>query len=217
MSRNLFQQYSPINTSKTPIYALCDYELLVNGGISLNEFIKICTSLDVPLIQYRDKINTTPYKKKNLIFLKEHSNISIIINDNIELIQYANGLHLGQEDLKNLTKKNGLKNSSLFLKALRKKYPYKILGLSTHNEMEILQANALPLDYIGLGTYRNTLTKNISTNPLGQRLSYLAKISKHPVCAIGGVRVDDVIDNISYNVIGSNLYPKSNSKIAPKI
>ena len=81
------------------------------------------------------------------------------------------------------------------------------MGLSTHNEIEILEANDLDLDMIGLGAYRNTNTKDVST-VLGDNIIYLAKISKHPVCAIGGVKINDHIENIRFNVVGSGFYEK---------
>ena len=58
---------------------------------------------------------------------------------------------------------------------------------------------------IGLGAYRNTSTKDI-TNILGDKISYLCQISKHPVCIIGGVKVDDKIEYANFNVVGSDLY-----------
>ena len=63
----------------------------------------------------------------------------------------------------------------------------------------------MALDMIGLGAYKNTSTKDVSTI-LGSKISYLAKISKHPVCAIGGVQVDDIIENIRFNVVGSGFF-----------
>ena len=57
---------------------------------------------------------------------------------------------------------------------------------------------------IGLGAYKATNTKDIS-NILGEKLQYLAKISKHTVCAIGGVKVDDIIKNTKFNCVGSAI------------
>ena len=118
-------------------------------------------------------------------------------------MEFADGLHFGQEDLDSLTAIYKLPKDKL-IQFIRKKYPNKILGLSTHNEVEILEANNLNLDYIGLGAYKNTNTKDVS-NILGEKISYLAKISQHPVGAIGGVSVDDEIPYITYNVVGSGL------------
>lgn len=188
------------------IYALCDFETLLKKDISLKQFLDICDKLDLIYIQYRDKISNTQTQKENLSFLKSKCNIPIIINDKLELLEFCDGIHLGQEDLKKVKNEQlKVKNKELVFKILRKKYPSKIFGLSTHNEIEILEANKLPLDYIGLGAYRQTSTKEVS-NILGSNISYLAKISKHPVGAIGGVKIDDNIKNISYNVIGSGLY-----------
>ena len=188
------------------IYALCDYETLQKRDISLSQFLIICKKLDIAYIQYRDKISNINLQKENLLFLKSNCDIPIIINDKLQLLDYADGIHLGQEDIIRIKNEElKIKNDELMFKFLRKKYPTKIFGISTHNEIEILEANKLPLDYIGLGAYRETSTKDV-TNILGDNISYLAKISKHPVGAIGGVKIDDNIPYISYNVIGSGLY-----------
>lgn len=182
------------------LYVLCDYETLLKKDISLEKFVDLCKKKDVKLVQYRDKISSLQEQKINLLYLKSQLNIPIIINDKIELIEFADGLHVGQEDLEKIHK-----DKKLAVKLVRAKIKDKLLGLSTHNEIEILEANELALDMIGLGAYRNTNTKDVSSI-IGSKISYLAKISKHPVCAIGGVRMDDIIENIRFNVIGSNFF-----------
>lgn len=191
--------------SSSKIYALCDFELLQKHNLSFEQYLQKIQNHSIVYIQYRDKINPIEIQKQNIILLKTLTNIPIIINDNLELLEFADGLHLGQEDLLRIKSETlQVKSDELVFKLFRKKYPHKIFGLSTHNELEILEANKLDLDYIGLGAYRATSTKNVS-NILGEKISYLAQISKHPVGAIGGVKVDDTIANISYNVIGSGL------------
>jgi len=182
------------------IYALCDYQTLEKFDVSLEKFLEICHTHNIVYIQYRDKVNSLEIQKENILFLKSNTNIPIIINDKLELLDFADGVHLGQEDIEALI--GNSKNTSL--KMIRKKYPNKIIGLSTHNELEILEANNLDLDYIGLGAYRATNTKDVS-NVLGDNISYLAQISHHPVGAIGGVKLDDDIKYVSYNVIASGL------------
>jgi len=188
----------------TQIYALCDFDLLEKSNLSIEQYIKNISKYNIIYIQYRDKSNTIEIQKQNLQKLKQATNIPIIINDHLELLKYADGLHFGQEDIKKLIIDFKLKDKELLIKFLRKKYPNKIFGLSTHNEVEILEANTLDLDYIGLGAYRDTNTKDIS-QILGNKISYLAKMSKHCVGAIGGVKINDTIENITYNVIGSDL------------
>ena len=182
------------------LYVLCDYETLLKKNISLEKFIYLCKKKDVKIVQYRDKISSLEEQKINLLYLKSELNIPIIINDKIELIEYADGLHLGQEDFLKIHK-----DKKLAIKLIRLKIKDKLLGLSTHNEIEILEANDLEIDMIGLGAYRNTSTKDVS-NILDSKISYLAKISKHPVCAIGGVLIDDKIENVQFNVVGSGFF-----------
>ena len=182
------------------LYVLCDYETLQKKSISLEQFVSLCKKKNVKIVQYRDKISSDEIQIKNLLFLKENLDIPIIVNDKIDLINYADGLHVGQEDLEKIHK-----DKSIAVKLIRLKIKDKLLGLSTHNEKEILEANTLALDMIGLGAYKNTSTKDVSTI-LGDKISYLAKISRHPVCAIGGVQIDDVIDNIKFNVVGSGFF-----------
>lgn len=196
--------------AKTPLYALCDYETLVKKKISLEEFVAMIKSHNVKVLQYRDKHNSLEIQKKHLTLLQSSLKIPVIINDAIELLETADGLHLGQEDIvKVLEESIKIQDPKWLFKLLRKKYPNKLFGVSTHNEMEILQANEWDLDYIGLGAYKNTSTKEVST-VLGDKISYLAKISKHPVCAIGGVKINDHIPNIAFNVVSSDLYHDEN-------
>jgi len=179
------------------LYVLCDYGTLLKKNISLERFIYLCRKKDVKLIQYRDKVSSLEVQKNNLLYLKKNLNIPIIINDKIELIEYANGIHLGQEDFLKIHK-----DKKIAVKLLREKTKNKLLGLSTHSEFEILEANSLDIDMIGLGAYKNSSTKDVNTI-LAEKISYLAKISKHPVCAIGGVKVEDKIENVRFNVVGS--------------
>jgi thiamine-phosphate pyrophosphorylase len=181
------------------LYVLCDYETLQKKSISLEQFVSLCKKKNVKIVQYRDKISSDEIQIKNLLFLKENLDIPIIVNDKIDLINYADGLHVGQEDLEKIHK-----DKSIAVKLIRLKIKDKLLGLSTHNEKEILEANTLALDMIGLGAYKNTTTKDVSTI-LGDKISYLAKISRHPVCAIGGIQIDDIIENIRFNVVGSGF------------
>lgn len=182
------------------LYVLCDFETLNKKNISLEKFVSLCKKKDLKILQYRDKISSVDLQKNNLLYLKSKLNIPIIINDKIELIDFADGLHLGQEDLQRINK-----DQKIAIKLLRAKIKDKLLGLSTHNEIEILQANELDLDMIGLGAFRQTFTKDVS-NILGEKISYLAKISKHPVCAIGGVKIEDKIQNIRFNCVGSGIF-----------
>ncbi len=182
------------------IYALFDFELNRKKGCTLHEFLQLPKVQSAALLQYRDKVGTTAQKIENICFFKNNFHGSVIINDDLTLISYADGLHVGQEDV--LRFGTSVENG---IKLLRARIGSKLLGLSTHNFHEIKVANSLPLDYIGLGAYRNTSTKNV-THLLGEKISSLAAESVHDVAVIGGVKSSDKIANAAYLVLGSDLY-----------
>jgi thiamine-phosphate pyrophosphorylase len=156
---------------------------------------------DISILQYRNKFGTLEEKRADLLTIRKHYDGKLIINDSLELIAYADGLHVGQEDLREQS--HDLKEA---VRLIREKIGDKLLGLSTHNKAEILEANTLDLDYIGLGAYRASSTKS-EANVGGKALLEAASYSKHPVGLIGGVRLDDEFEApIVYKVIGSGLY-----------
>ena len=176
------------------IYALLDYETLVKKEWTIERFISTCKALHVEVIQYRDKKGDRKRKIENLQKIKSLCNTTLLINDDVDLVEFCDGLHLGQDDLKKTS-----------IKDVREKIGRKVLGISTHNKEEILEANGLDIDYIGLGAYRATKTKD-DASVLKESLSGLARLSFKPVGAIGGVKVEDEIDGVTYAVVGSNLY-----------
>jgi len=184
------------------IYALLDKETLTQKGVSLVAHLQhLKTFKNIPILQYRNKNASLEEKKSDLFTIRKYYKGILIINDSIELIEYADGLHIGQEDIR---KYNDDLNQSV--KMIRQKIGKKILGLSTHDKEEILEANTLDLDYIGLGAYRATNTKS-EANVGGKALIDAASHSKHPVGMIGGVCLDDTFEPpIIYKVIGSGLY-----------
>ena len=183
------------------LYALCDQDLLDKKGLSLSNFIDIAKQNNAEIIQYRNKNADIEFIKTQLIKIKKMFDGILIVNDAYELIEFCDGVHLGQEDLKKIDL-----DISKAIKFLRKTISdEKLLGISTHNEKEIYEANGLDINYIGLGAYRTTDTKNDINYVLGKEVDKLASLSKYPVGVIGGVRLNDKFDNITYHVIGSGL------------
>jgi len=182
------------------LYILCDKHLLNSLNISIDSCVKKAIEKRASIIQYRNKSGSRDEIKTDLINIRKVWSGKLIINDYIEFIELADGLHIGQEDLLKFNS-----DSEKAILEIRKTIGRKILGLSTHNRDEILKANSLDLDYIGLGAYRGTSTKT-DAEVLGENADEVAKLSKHPVGIIGGVKLTDSFKNIEYLVIGSGLY-----------
>ena len=183
------------------VYALCDQDLLDRRGVSIEKFVELAKSHNAEIIQYRNKDADLSFIKQQLIRIRKIFEGFLIVNDKYELVEFCDGVHLGQEDLKRI-------DEDVFkaVKILRNVVNSdKILGISTHNEEEVLQANEMDLNYIGLGAFRDTSTKTDVSSVLGDKLDEIAAQSKHFVGAIGGVKLDDEFLHVRYNVIGSGL------------
>jgi len=183
------------------LYALCDQDMLEKFKISLEDYIKIAKENDAEIIQYRAKNRDLAFIKSQLIKIRKLYDGFLVVNDAYELIEFCDGVHVGQEDLRKID--IDVKKAVAVLRSVIKKD--KILGVSTHNEKEILELNDCDLNYIGLGAYRSTSTKTDITSVLGDKVDELALKSKHYVAVIGGVRKTDKFKNVTYNVMGSGL------------
>ena len=183
------------------LYALCDQTTLDKKKLSLETFVKLAYKHNAEIIQYRNKSGDEEFITSQLLKLRELWTKTLIVNDAFMLHPLCDGVHLGQDDLLNVDL-----DPDVAINKIRNIIGnHKMIGLSTHNKEEIAIANGLDLDYIGLGAYRATSTKEDAT-PLNEALDSLAASSKHPVAAIGGVRFDDMFSHVRYSVISSALY-----------
>jgi len=202
------------------IYALLDFDTLQKYDISIKDFCKTAKGLKAKFLQYRDKNSSFEEKLNRIKEIRKYWKKTLIINDTLELLPYADGIHIGQEDLEELCEKfdlskyeiiDSIKNGKLNIQ--HSTFKTKIVGLSTHNKKEILESNKLLLDYIGLGAYHPTSTKETS-NILGEKVINLIKYSYHPVAIIGGVKIYDKIPAIK--VVGSDICKLTSIRLKKK-
>lgn len=182
------------------IYAICDQSLLDMHRLSVQMYLDKIAKYDIKVLQYRAKNSPTNIIKQQLIALRESYDGCLIVNDHIDLADLCDGIHVGQEDLASIDA-----DTEVAIKKLRQTVgDNKIIGISTHNKDEVLRSNALDIDYIGLGAYRQTSTKSVSSI-LGKELDNIAALSTHKVAAIGGVTLQDTFKFVTYNAIGRGL------------
>jgi thiamine-phosphate pyrophosphorylase len=114
----------------------------------------------------------------------KEAGVKFIVNDDPVLAKKVNadGVHLGQEDLK----KHSLKKTRELVGS------DKIIGVSTHSIEQFKKANAEDFDYIAFGPIFPTKTKDyfIGTGDVETVL----KSAKNPVVFIGGINLDNVDD-----------------------
>lgn len=111
----------------------------------------------------------------------------LIINDNVEACKQINasGVHLGKTDM-------------LPSKARIELGPLAVIGVTANTFDDIIAVRSLDVDYIGLGPYRETVTKENLAPLLGLDgiTSLCDKMLSEEIniahVAVGGIRLEDV-------------------------
>ena len=167
------------------LYLVTDRDLSL--GRSLEEVVSEAVAGGVTLVQLREKDTPTGEFIELAFRLKEilnQYNVPLIINDRVDvaLAVDAEGLHIGQSDMP-------------YEIARKLLGPNKIIGLSVECMDDILEANKLDVDYIGISPVFGTPTKTDTAEPFGlEGLRKAVEISAHPTVAIGGMNASTIGD-----------------------
>lgn len=136
----------------------------------------------IDVIQLRDKGLTMRERYvigKELRRMTRAANIELIVNNDVDLAIAidADGVHIGQDDLP--------------IDEVRRLIgPSKIIGLTTGNIDEMVEAESKGADYIGIGAIYGTSSKDLPDRKKSIGLDILAEAKKRlsiPIVAIGGI------------------------------
>jgi thiamine-phosphate pyrophosphorylase len=108
----------------------------------------------------------------------------VLVNDRVDiaLISGAAGVHLGQTDVPPKAAREILG-------------PNRIIGISTHNLQQAMDADGQPVDYVALGPIFATTTKSNPDPVVGVELLRAAsQILHRPLVAIGGITMQNIGD-----------------------
>jgi len=171
------------------LYAIVDYELLKDRIYKVTQEI---ITAGVEIIQFRAKgLRDKELVSQALRLRHIAKDITFIINDRLDiaLIVEADGVHLGQNDLP--------------VPLARKLLKEKIIGLSTHNLEEAIQASKEEIDYLSIGPIYHTHTKKDAKTPLGPEIiTKIKKLISTPVIAIGGINEENINEVIKAGADG---------------
>ncbi|MEQ1813421.1 MAG: Nudix family hydrolase [Candidatus Nitrotoga sp.] len=191
---------SPFNLTVAPVLPanipiLRALQLPVHYAISnvaelgIQEFLKrLQQALDngLRLLQIREKNLPYPELKKlaqQIIDLAHAHHAQVLINQDIELAREigADGVHLTSAQLMSLSTRSHLAHPGL-----------EWCAASCHNENELLQANALGLDFVVLGPVLPTRSHTGAPHLGWPAFATLAANSAIPVYALGGLKYNDL-------------------------
>lgn len=190
------------------IYPITDISIT---NLSHLEQVKQFIEGGAKLIQIRDK-HSTPKEfyesAKAVMTFTCGRDVKIIINDRVDiaLAVKADGIHLGQDDLPPQYAREILGEKA-------------IIGFSTHNISQAIEAIKMPLDYVAIGPIFATSTKENPDPIVGvEGLKIVRKaIGDFPLVAIGGINSEnakDVLENGADSVAVISQVLQKPTKIA---
>lgn len=136
----------------------------------------------IRLLQYRSKAGIDRAVLGEARLRAHAAGAALIVNDDLDAVTDADGVHLGQEDL-----------ALLETRTLRERLDGKILGISCPDLTSAREAAALGADYVGVGAMFATATKTDAGAPIGARgVRSVVEGVTIPVAAIGGITLDNI-------------------------
>ena len=165
------------------LYLVTDRGLSLGGD--LETVVLQAVEGGVTLVQLREKdIDTREFIAlgQRLKAALKGSGVPLLINDRVDvaLAVDADGVHIGQSDMP-------------YGMARRLLGPDKIIGLSVETMDEVIQANDLDVDYVAVSPVFATRTKTDTLTPFGyEGLERACRLTRHPICGIGGMNADTV-------------------------
>jgi thiamine-phosphate diphosphorylase len=173
-----------------PLYFVTDGGL--TAGRPIPDVVAAALRGGARLIQFRDKslsLDAFEAQARAVLALCRSHGATLIVNDRVEVAARigADGVHLGQDDMSPV-------------EARRILGPDAIIGLSTHDEAEVLAAESLPVSYINIGPMFATSTKE-HLHALGpEEVHRLAKLTRHPWTTMGGIKRHHLPDLFAHGV-----------------
>lgn len=175
------------------LYLVTDSDLAASR--SLEDIVTQAVAGGVTIVQLREKDLATGEfvaRARRLKAALAPYGVPLVINDRIDvaLAADADGVHIGQSDMS-------------YQDARRLMGDDKIIGLSVESLDEVLEANALDVDYIGISPLHSTPTKSDTAEPFGiDGCSEAVCRSMHPTVAIGGINLSNVEQAMDCGVDG---------------
>jgi thiamine-phosphate pyrophosphorylase len=165
---------------------------------TLKHVVKEAVAGGVTMVQVREKQGNVRCFIERALAVKailQGTGVPLIINDRVDvaLAVDADGVHLGQSDMSAETARRLIGKT-------------KLLGLSIENEQQLIEAESLPVDYLGLSAIFATPTKTNIKKEWGiEGLAKAVAQSTFPIVAIGGINADNLDAIVATDVDGVAL------------
>jgi thiamine-phosphate pyrophosphorylase len=169
------------------LYPILDFSCFAAKPDPLGEMLRFAEELiqaGAIILQYRDKSSAAGTFLSNARELRRLTlnRATFIINDRADLALAcdADGVHLGQDDL------SPVATRKIFDQV--KDGKKRIIGFSTHNLVQVRQADSMPIDYLAVGPVFATGSKANPDPVIGlEGVQQARAATQKPLVAIGGI------------------------------
>ncbi len=161
------------------LYPIIDKAMLDARGIGVEAYARELRDAGVTLVQYRDKSGAPAeilQAAEAIGSVFTGVNATLILNDRADLALLAAwGVHVGHLDLSPAN-------------ARRVVGAGRVIGVSTHNDAQVIAADASDADYIAVGPVFATSTKADAAPVIGlEGVRRARALTTKPLVAIGGI------------------------------
>ena len=162
------------------LYSIIDKDTLTVRGVRLDDFVRELRDAGVTLLQYRDK-SGAPQEilraAEAIAVVFAGVEATLILNDRADLVVLAgwSGVHVGHLDLPPDAVRRVLGVG-------------RVIGVSTHNDEQMREADASEADYVAVGPVFATSTKLNAEPVVGlEGVRRARALTTKPIVAIGGI------------------------------
>ena len=182
-SRSRRRFWLPQNLKLPRLYPVLDTAALGRRGFEPETAAEILLGEGIKILQYRHKEVFTQARydeAARIAGLCRSAGALFVVNDRADIASLLNaGLHLGQDDLPPAAARKLLGDPLM-------------IGFSTHNEGQLVEADGSPVNYVALGPVFSTESKQNPDPILGvAELRRLRARTNKPRVAIGGITLED--------------------------
>ena len=172
-----------------PLYPILDSGFLPRPGeerrLFLQGLVRELADAGVAILQYRNKQGSEAeiLADARAMHSAAGTGLKLILNDWPALAVEADidGVHIGQEDLSPRAARELVGGN-------------RIVGVSTHSEAQLREADLEPVDYIAIGPVFSTSSKENPGPVVGiEGVRRARSITQKPLVAIGGITLETVV------------------------
>jgi thiamine-phosphate pyrophosphorylase len=172
----------PIPFRVPRFYPILDTVSLANRSCPAIVAAEALIEAGAKMLQYRHKEVWTQAhfdEAKRLAKLCHEASVLMVVNDRADFARLLGAaLHVGQQDLPPV--------------AARRIVSDEVMGLSTHNRLQLARGDEEPVEYLSLGPIFQTQSKLRPDPEVGvEGLRSLRPLTAKPVVAIGGITLEN--------------------------